>query len=82
MEKFHKEVKEVEVVDQIICDCCGEFIKKQGNRFEEYIHINKTFGYLSNLYDGQIHNLDICEECYNKILSTFKFSPKPNKYEG
>ena len=38
---------------------------------EDYIHIEKTWGYTSSK-DGDKTNVDICEECWNKFERNFK----------
>lgn len=67
--------KEVEEVSNVVCNMCGEEIKKDeyGN-FADYVTINKTWGYLSNM-DGEKHSADICQECYMKIIGKFAISP-------
>jgi ribosomal-protein-alanine N-acetyltransferase len=64
----------VSVIDKTVCNCCGKEIVD-----EEYIHINQSFGYWSN-HDGEIHNMDICQECYEKFISTFKIPVEITEY--
>jgi ribosomal-protein-alanine N-acetyltransferase len=82
MIKSHKEKKEVEneIVDEIICNCCAKPIKKYDyGVFNDHIHINKAFGYWSN-HDTEIHSMDICEDCYEKFIATFKIKPEITEY--
>jgi hypothetical protein len=67
-----KECCENEAVEKIICNCCGEEIVKNAHGyFEDYIHIDKTWGYTSQK-DGEKTNVDICEKCWTKIEKSFK----------
>lgn len=88
MIKCRKEKKEIEnnVIEEVICNCCAKPIKKYEygdynsfTQFHDYIHIKKTFGYWSN-HDTEIHNMDICEECYEKFIATFKIKPEITEY--
>jgi GH25 family lysozyme M1 (1,4-beta-N-acetylmuramidase) len=70
-------------INEVVCNCCGKQIKKysvnNANQFNDYIHIEKTFTYLSN-HDMEIHNIDICEDCYDKFIATFKIKPQITEY--
>lgn len=62
-------------LDQVVCNCCGKEIPKDCHGyFEDYIHIEKDWGYFSNK-DGKHHSFDLCESCYDKILKNFCISP-------
>lgn len=58
-------------VDQIICNCCGEPINKYQIFTNDYISFQKQWGYNSD-YDNKKHKFDICQNCYQKIISNFK----------
>ncbi|NMA83004.1 MAG: hypothetical protein GX962_03960 [Epulopiscium sp.] len=64
-----------EEVASIHCNGCGTPIPrdKHGN-FEETLHIEKEWGYLSKR-DGEIHSIDLCQNCYEKWINTFAISP-------
>ena len=49
-----------------ICNCCGRVLEQ-----EEYINIEKQWGYFSDR-DGTIQRGKICEECFERIIKTFK----------
>jgi hypothetical protein len=53
------------VVDDIICDICGNSCKKPMNY--EYMDLHAAWGYDSG-YDGQVWTAEICEECVVKFL--------------
>lgn len=55
-----------ESVVRIVCDCCGKEIKEQ----EDHLRIEKTWGYFSRK-DGEHHQWDICEDCYDKWTAGF-----------
>lgn len=68
--------KLTKVVDQILCDCCGESCTKEfpttlPSFDHEYATIEATWGYLSN-QDGTQYNIEICENCFNEILELIK----------
>ena len=52
----------------IQCDVCGKTINYNDETFEQYkaynfISITKSFGYGSEIGDGEQLKLDICEDC-------------------
>ena len=50
-----------------ICHCCGNEIENQ-----EYICIEKIWGYFSKDKDGQKHRINLCEDCYDTWIQSFK----------
>jgi hypothetical protein len=61
----------------IICDKCGETIYNSVNNvhhyFKEYIRMNESFGYNSQLFgDATQLECDICEKCLWEFVQTFK----------
>ncbi len=70
-----REYKKVEIlvdkVDKVFCNMCGKpiLIDKNGN-LEDYIHIEKKWGYNSDM-DGEKHTIDLCQECYKSLISQF-----------
>lgn len=58
--------------DQIICNCCGKKLSPTGQHpYLDYLHIQKEWGYDSP-YDGEMHEMDICPDCYAAWIQTFK----------
>ena len=53
-----------------ICNCCGQKIGQ-----EDYVHIEKLWGYFSNGKDGERHCINICESCYDRWIKDFKYAP-------
>lgn len=57
---------------RIICNCCGkEIYAGQGIMTQDYLSIRKEWGYFSNK-DGKIQEFNLCEECYDDIISRFQ----------
>jgi hypothetical protein len=58
-------------LETAVCNCCGKILKsEQGYLKEECITIEHTFGYFSRK-DTAVHKADLCEECYDSIISSF-----------
>lgn len=66
MREYGMEYREQEVLKKTVCDCCGREIGKQ----EDFLHLEKTWGYFSRK-DGEYHQWDICEDCYDKWVKGF-----------
>jgi ribosomal-protein-alanine N-acetyltransferase len=41
--------------------------------WEEHFHAEKAWGYYSN-QDGRQDSFDLCQECYEKMLESFKIN--------
>jgi hypothetical protein len=72
------------VVDEIVCDVCGESCSVTAPVVEhEYAELIATWGYFSDR-DGEQFNIDLCENCFNDVLSFIKNQRRkilwPNKY--
>ena len=56
----------------IFCNGCGKKIVVENDIIKEGIFsIEYPFGYFSNK-DGQIHQFDLCENCYDQIVEKFQ----------
>lgn len=66
------ETKEIQKkMIKIICNKCGkEICTENGEPREDYLSVEKTWGYFSGK-DGQTDCFDLCEECYDSFVSTF-----------
>lgn len=75
-----KKVKIVkDEIDKVYCNSCGKCIEKDSYEyFHEYLHIEKSWGYTSNK-DGELHSFDLCENCYDKFISSFEIPPEISK---
>lgn len=59
-------------VDEIICNQCGKRIKVVNGIIKEgCFEGNISWGYFSN-QDGKHDSFELCEECYQKMIDTFK----------
>ena len=62
--------------NRIYCNSCGKrIVDTIGRDMEEYIHIEKIWGYPSEK-DGECHSFDLCEACYDKITAAFLLKPE------
>ena len=56
----------------IVCNCCKKTVQEAGKIFQmEFLHVEKTWGYFSGK-DGEKQEFDVCEECYDKWISSFQ----------
>lgn len=76
MRVFKKVEAQVEELDEVICNMCGEKVEKDlyGN-FADFVEVNKIWGYNSG-HDGENHCFDLCEKCYNNFIDNFKIPVK------
>ncbi len=71
MRQYQTVEKQTTEAIRIVCDCCGKEIKKEK---EDYLEIEKTWGYFSEK-DGDKHQFDICEHCYDVWVGGFVYPP-------
>lgn len=73
MRKYNKNTNELEAA---VCNCCGKSMKIQnGMLLEGICSVNTTWGYFSGK-DLEKHEFDLCEECYDRITSSFAVPPE------
>lgn len=70
MRTYKEKVITVKEKDKAFCNCCGREIKG-----EDFLEVEKQWGYFSSK-DGVTECFDLCEECYDKLVSGFKISPE------
>ncbi len=64
-------IQETKEVEKIICNKCGkEILVKNGMPEEDVLSVQKRWGYFSDK-DNEVHEFDLCEACYDELLSTF-----------
>lgn len=64
---------------QITCNGCGRTVVAENDILkEDFFSCNKSWGYFSNR-DGEKDCWDLCEECYQRLVSSFKI--KMETYE-
>jgi ferredoxin len=74
MRKYKEVQKTEQVIDDVICDMCGDTCMKQyetgANAVKTFVgvHIEQPWGYLSNK-DLEYWEADICEKCVDERLS-------------
>lgn len=66
-------ITQIEVIEDIICDCCKKSCSVNGDF--EFAKITAHWGYHSQK-DLETHNTFLCEKCYDEIISKFKIMPK------
>lgn len=73
------QIKEIKEVKKIICNQCGKEMQVTNGRAEEGVFsVDYAWGYFSGK-DGEKHSFDLCEDCYDKLLASFKI---PAEIEG
>lgn len=76
MRQFEVVIKEQKEITKVICNMCKKEIEvKNGMPEEEMLSVEKQWGYYSNK-DGEKHSFDICEECYDKLVTSFAIPVK------
>lgn len=61
-------------LESVICNCCGKKMIVEGGIVREgVISIDHVWDYFSEK-DGEIHHMDLCEECYDEITDQFHIS--------
>ena len=54
----------------VICNYCGkELLVENGILKEGCLKVDASFGYFSRK-DGQNHKFDLCEDCYEKMITS------------
>lgn len=65
---YNEECKEEQIM---VCNVCGNELKEK----TDYIKIQKEWGYFSEK-DTEIHEFNICERCYDRLVKQFEVMPK------
>ena len=59
-------------LEAVVCNCCGKkLIVVDGIVREGVLSINHAWDFFSER-DGEIHHFDLCEPCYDAVISEFK----------
>lgn len=62
--------------NKTFCNCCGKEFSMQGDMFlEEFLHIEREWGYFSN-QDGYNLSADVCEKCLMDWMQGFRYQPE------
>ena len=63
-------------LQSVICNCCEKKLFVENGLLKDAIYEGKqSFGYFSGK-DGVTHHFDLCEECYDKWIGTFRIPVK------
>jgi hypothetical protein len=79
MKEIKTIAKDIPYIDKILCNKCGKEVwdsttsleDKIEGRTEEYFEGNHHWGYFSKR-DGELHQFDLCQECYGELIDSFK----------
>lgn len=70
------EGNEEKVLSVLVCNACGKrLIVDRGIAREGNVALNCSWDYFSEK-DGEKHEFDLCEECYDRIISQFAIPVK------
>ncbi len=76
MKIYQKRLIERNKLKYVLCNKCGKNIDIK--QYEDFLNISKDWGYNSS-FDNEIHEIEICQSCYNNFLSDLKIEPKKLK---
>ena len=69
--------KEQEVIDDVICNKCGNSCRDEHDmNYEGLIEAYVSGGYGSKLGDSVNYKFSLCETCLSEMFKTFKFEPE------
>lgn len=81
--KIITETREVEVLEDVICNKCGNSCRP-GKSVPDYYGLVEacfTTGYESTHFDdGLVFNFSLCEKCLFELFKTFKIQPNKEGY--
>ena len=67
-------------LEDVQCNVCGRSVSKDSSGyFEDHVSISKAWGYHSP-YDGEMHGIDLCVDCYAGWVTEFEIPPKMSCY--
>lgn len=76
MRRYRQTVKETKEIQTIICNKCGKEIPVlKGVPQEDILEVEKRWGYHSRK-DNRVDNFDLCEDCYDALIDSFKIKIK------
>ena len=62
-------------LETVICNGCGKkLVVEKGILREGAFPVNHAWDFFSEK-DGEIHHWDLCEECYDALVSQFRIAP-------
>ena len=76
MRQFRTELERTEKIEKIICNKCGkEILVRGGVPQEDVLEVRKRWGYHSRK-DNQVDCFDLCEDCYDELIRSFRIKMK------
>lgn len=66
-----EKVVQVKVIDDILCNECGNSLRGRADNFHGLIEAEVLGGYGSDLGDQESYKFSICEECLRKMFARF-----------
>ena len=76
MKVFSENTTVIQELREVHCNQCGTAVNKNElNYFDDYISIDKTWGYHSPA-DGETHSIELCADCYFEWIKGFKIPPE------
>ena len=80
MRVFLEETVVKQALSDVSCNVCGRSVSKDASGyFEDHVSLSKAWGYHSP-YDGEIHVMDVCVDCYQDWTMGFEIPPKITSY--
>ena len=87
MRKTKKIMKEIEIIEDFLCNKCGESCVpkdcwkqdcwKPNPDYYGLIEVSFSTGYLSEKFpDAKRYTFSLCEKCLAKLFKTFKIKPE------
>lgn len=59
-------------LEAVVCNMCGKkIVVKEGVVREGAVMFNHTWDFFSEK-DGDVHHFDLCEACYDELISQFR----------
>lgn len=56
---------------KVYCNGCGREINTGGQEREDYLRVNKSWGYFSH-WDLTNQAFNLCQDCYERLIAQFK----------
>lgn len=67
------QLKEIPSVVDVLCNKCGKSCSSAEEHYFSYASLTVHWGYGSTR-DGQVHEAQLCENCWAEIIKGFKHS--------
>jgi len=76
-------LKQIQVVDDILCNGCGVSLKSSCGDFYGLPTVTVSGGYDStHLTDNDKYEFALCEKCLKELFATFTFQPTITKSDS